>query len=57
MDQSLPNLRHCLGIFLKGVRKTTNLGQDSRSPGRDLHPVPPEEEAVLTTQPQRSTSQ
>jgi hypothetical protein len=53
----MDSLRHCLGIFLKGLRKTTNLGQDSRSPGRDLHPVPPEEEAVLTTQPQRSTSQ
>jgi hypothetical protein len=34
---------------------TKNLSQDSRSPGRDLKPGPPEYEAgVLTTRPRRS---
>jgi hypothetical protein len=32
-----------------------HLSHDSRSPGRDLNPEPPEDEAgVLTSQPRRS---
>jgi hypothetical protein len=48
------NWKGC-GICLEGLRKTTkNLSQDSRSPGRDLNPGPPEYEAgVLTTRPRR----
>jgi hypothetical protein len=44
------------GIFLEGLMKTTkDLSQDSRFPGRDLNPGPPEYEAVvLTTQPRCS---
>jgi hypothetical protein len=51
--RSWPNLRYYSGICLEGLRKTTkNLSQDSRSPGRDLDPGPPEYEAgVLTTRP------
>jgi hypothetical protein len=31
------------GIYFEGLRKITkNLSQDSRSPGRDLNPEPPE---------------
>jgi hypothetical protein len=43
-------------ICLEGLRKTTkNLSQDSRSPGRDLNPGPPEYKAgVLTTRAQHS---
>jgi hypothetical protein len=38
---------------LEGLRKTTkNLGKDSRFPGRDVNPAPPEYEAgVLSTWP------
>jgi hypothetical protein len=40
-------LKHCPGIFLEGLRKTTeNLYQDSRSRGRDLKPGTPEYEAA-----------
>jgi hypothetical protein len=40
------NLRYYLSICSEGLRKTTkNLVQDSRSPGRDLNPWPPEHEA------------
>jgi hypothetical protein len=51
-----PNLRYYNGIFLEGLRKTTkNLSRDSRSPGRDLNPRPPEyESGVLTTRLRRS---
>jgi hypothetical protein len=48
--RSWPNLRHCPGICLDGLRKTTkNLGQDSRSPGPDLNLGPPEYEAGVLT--------
>jgi hypothetical protein len=44
-----PNLRYYLSICLEGLIKTTkNLRPDSRSPGRDLNPGPPEYEGVLT---------
>ena len=34
----MPNLRHYPGIYLEGMRRTTNyLGQDSRCLGRDLN--------------------
>jgi hypothetical protein len=53
---SRPNCRYYTGIRLEGLRKNhEKLSQDSRSPGRDLNPEPPEYEAgVLTTQPRRS---
>jgi hypothetical protein len=56
MKRSWPNLRHYLGISLEGLRKTINiLGQDSRSPGRDLSQGPPEYETeMLATRPRRS---
>jgi hypothetical protein len=43
---------------LQELRKTTKtLSQESRSPGRDLNPRPPEcEAAVLTTLPRRSAT-
>jgi hypothetical protein len=48
-------IRYYLGICMKGLRETTkNLSQDSRSPGRDLNPKPPEyESGMLTTRPLR----
>jgi hypothetical protein len=51
-------LRYYPDIRLEGLRKRTgNLNQDSRSPGPDLNPGPPEYEAgVLTTRPQRLVS-
>jgi hypothetical protein len=54
--RSWPNKRHYPGIFLEGLRKSTkNLSWDSRSPGRDLNPGPPEYKAgVLTTRKRRS---
>jgi hypothetical protein len=50
------NLKYYPGIHLEGLRKTTEiLTHDSRSPGRDLNPEPPEYEAgLLTTRPRRS---
>jgi hypothetical protein len=50
-------LRHYPSICLEGLRKTTkNLSQDSRPPGRDLNPAPPEyESGVLDTRPRRSS--
>jgi hypothetical protein len=55
IKRSWPNLRRYPGICVEGLRKTTtNLSQDSRSPGRDLNPGPPEYEGVLTTRPGRS---
>jgi hypothetical protein len=52
------NLSYYPSIFLEGLRKTTkNFSQDTRSPGRDLNPGPPEFEAgVLTTQARRSVA-
>jgi hypothetical protein len=49
-------LSHYPGIRLEGLGKITkNLNQDSRSPGRDLNPGPPEyESGVLTTRWRRS---
>jgi hypothetical protein len=46
-------LRHCPGICLKGPgNNTKGLSLDSRSPGRDLNPGPPEQDAgVLSTRP------
>jgi hypothetical protein len=54
--RSWPNLRYYPDICLEGLRKKTkNLSQFIRSPGRDLNPGPPEYEAeVLTTRPRRS---
>jgi hypothetical protein len=54
-ERSRPNVRHCPGICLEGVRKTMkNLGQDSRHSDQDLNPGPPEHEAgVLTIRPRR----
>jgi hypothetical protein len=50
-------LRYYLGICLEGLRKITDISQDSRSQGRNLNTGPPEYEAgVLTTRPQRSVS-
>jgi hypothetical protein len=51
-----PNLRYYPRMCLEGLRKTTkHLSQDSRSPGRDLNPGPPEYEAgVLTTRSRHS---
>jgi hypothetical protein len=44
--RSWPNLRYYPVIRLKGLKKTMKpLSRDSRSPGRDLNPVPPEYEA------------
>jgi hypothetical protein len=37
-------------IYLKGPREATkHLSQDSRSPGQDLNPGPPENEGVRIT--------
>jgi hypothetical protein len=49
--QSWPNLSYYTDICLEELWKTKKkLFQDSRSPGRDLNPGPPEYEAgVLTT--------
>jgi hypothetical protein len=49
--QSWPNWRQYHGVCLEGLRKTTtNLNQDSQSPGRGLEPGPPKYEAgVITT--------
>jgi hypothetical protein len=53
--RSWPNLRYYPGICMEGLRKTTKpLSRDSRSPGRDLNPGPPEYEGVLITRPRRS---
>jgi hypothetical protein len=51
--RSWPNSRYYPGICLERLKKTMKtLSQDSRSPGRDLNPEPPEYEArVLTTLP------
>jgi hypothetical protein len=50
-----PNLKYYPGIRLEGLRKTTeNLIHDSRCPGRDLNPGPPEYEAGVLTRPRRS---
>jgi hypothetical protein len=53
------NIRYYPGICLEGLRRTTKpLIQDSRYPGRDMNPGPPEYEAALfTTRPNRSNSQ
>jgi hypothetical protein len=56
--RSWHNVGTILAITWRGLRKTakTNLGQDSRSPGRDFNQGPPEYEAgVLTTRPRPST--
>jgi hypothetical protein len=46
-----PNLRYCPFICLGWLRQ--NLGQDNRSPGRDLNHGPPEyESTMITTRPQ-----
>jgi hypothetical protein len=37
-------------------KNTKSFSQDRWSPGRDLNPVPPEYEGVLTTRPRRSIS-
>jgi hypothetical protein len=57
--RSWSNLRYYPRIWLDRTRKTIkNLSQDSRSPGRDLNPGPPEYEAgVLTTRSQCSVQQ
>jgi hypothetical protein len=40
------NLRHYCGICLEGLRiSTSNLSQDSLSPGQDMNPGPPEHKA------------
>jgi hypothetical protein len=41
-------LRYYPGIVVESLRKITkNLSQDSRSPGRDLNPGPPEYESEV----------
>jgi hypothetical protein len=54
--RSCPNFKYYTGICLEGLTKTMkNLSQDSRSPGRDSNPGPPEYYAgMLTTRPRRS---
>jgi hypothetical protein len=49
-------LNYYPGIYLKGLRKITNLlSQNNRFPDRNLNPGPSEHQAgVLTTQPRRS---
>jgi hypothetical protein len=48
--RSWPNLRYYPNICLEGLRKTTKIpSQDSRFPGRDLNPGPPEYEAGVLT--------
>jgi hypothetical protein len=56
MKRSWPNFKVLSRYLPGGLRKTTkNLTQDSRSPGRDLNPRPPEFEArLLTTRPRYS---
>jgi hypothetical protein len=51
-------LRYYPGTCLEGLRKTAkNLGQDIRSPDRDLKPEPPEyETGELTSQQRRSVT-
>jgi hypothetical protein len=44
-----PDLRHCTGIRLEGLSETTKSCQDGRSPGRDLKPVPTEQETGVST--------
>jgi hypothetical protein len=53
MKRSWPNLRYYIGIYLEGLRKTTeNFSKANRYPGRDLKAGFPEcEAAVLTTRP------
>jgi hypothetical protein len=48
-----PVFTYYTGIRLQGLRKTTkSLNQDSRLPGRDVNPGPPEHESgVLTCRP------
>jgi hypothetical protein len=44
-EATVTYLRYCHGIFPERIRKTMkNLSQDSRSPGRDFNPGPPEHE-------------
>jgi hypothetical protein len=53
--RSWPDLRYYFGTCLEVLRKNTKIiSQDSRSPGRDLNPGPPEYEGVLITRPQCS---
>jgi hypothetical protein len=56
--RSWPSLMCCLSVCLEGLRKTTRtFRQDSRSPGRDLNPGPPEYKGgMLTNLPWRSVS-
>jgi hypothetical protein len=42
-------LRYCSGIRLERLRKTTKNRHNSRSPGRDLNPGPPEYEVGMLT--------
>jgi hypothetical protein len=44
--------------LLEGTKENhENLSEDSRFPGRDLNPIPPEYEVgVLTTRPRRSVT-
>jgi hypothetical protein len=50
-----PNLTYYIGMFMEGLRKTTNnLSPDSRSPGRDLNLGPCKYEAELLTAQPRS---
>jgi hypothetical protein len=50
-QRSWPNLRHYSSICLDGLRKITDLGQDSMSEDRELNLGTPEYERVLTTRP------
>jgi hypothetical protein len=46
--QSRPNFEELFQHFTGRTEKNTkNLSQDSRFPGRDLNPVPPEYEAAV----------
>jgi hypothetical protein len=53
-NRSWPNFK-VLAQHSPGRKTTRNLSQDSRSPGQDLNPGPPEYEARdLTTRPRSS---
>jgi hypothetical protein len=43
IKRSWPNLKHCIGIYLEGLRKSMKiLSQDNRSPALDLSQAPPD---------------
>jgi hypothetical protein len=48
-------MRYYPGMCLEGLRKPTNISQDSRSPGGNVNPETPKYGAgVLITRPERS---